>query len=242
MEDDARMDELKVADREKGAGSPSSVHPVNLNLRKLEDIQKLFQYGAVVVFLVFVGLIAFSYFQTRKITRLIAEQRGTLANQKIEIERQREEMKQNQEKIDAQKAVLDSFANAIRESPTASNTQGAQEQRQIELSIPKDVNARQVPARVYFQIGREDQRRHAAAVARQLQDNGYLVPGIENVGPKASGQTELRFCTSDEAAKQDLDQITNLLIKLSIKVKQQPISNCRNVRPRHYEVWFGDDF
>jgi hypothetical protein len=218
MEDDARMEE-----------------PVKLNLRKLENIQRLFQYGAVLVFLVFLGLITFSYFQWRKIERQIAGQRETLKQQE-------QLMKQNQEKIEAQSLVLAALAKANADAPAKTTAQQEEKQQRIELSIPKDINARLVPARVYFQIQREDQRRHASEVARQLQDNGYLVPGIENVGQKASGPTQLRFCASDEAARQDLDQITNLLLKLSIRVKQQSISKCGNIRPRHYEVWFGDDF
>ena len=213
----------------------SSELPVRLNLRRLEYIQRLLQYGAAAVFLVFLGLITFSYFQWRKIERQIAEQRETLKEQQ-------EEIKQNQEKIESQKAVLDGFANVIRESPGKTAAQEEEKKRTIELSIPQNVNARQVPPRVYFQIAREDQRRRAAQVARQLQANGYIVPGIENVGRKAYGPTELRYCSSDDTVKQDIESITNLLVKLSIKIKPQLIRNCGNVRPRHYEVWFGDDF
>jgi len=242
------MEELEKKDDERDKGPtarPSSSAPtVSLNLRRLEHIQRLLQYGAVLVFVVFLGLITFSYFQWREIERQIAAQRETLKQQTDTLKQQQQEMKQNQEKIDAQKALLDSFANVFREvDARTTGTQGQENQRTIELSIPKDVNARQVPARIYFQIAREDQRRHAAEVARQLQDGGYLVPGIENVGRKASGPTELRFCATDDTAKKDVDDITNLMAKLSIKVKPQVIrSGCGNVRPRHYEIWFGDDF
>jgi len=242
------MEELEKKDEERDKGPtvrPSSSAPtVSLNLRRLEDIQRLLQYGAVLVFVVFLGLITFSYFQWRKIERQIAAQRETLKQQTDTLKQQQQEIKQNQEKIDAQKAVLDGFSEVIRESvPMRSNTQAAGEQRTIELSIPKDVNARQVPARVYFHIAREDQRRRAGGVARQLQDGGYLVPGIEYVGQRAPGPSELRFCATDDTAKQDVDGITNLMAKLSIKLKPQVIrSGCGNVRPRHYEIWFGDDF
>jgi hypothetical protein len=210
--------------------------PFKLNLRKLEDIRRLLQYGAILVFLVFLGLITFSYFQWRKIERQIAVQRETLKQQEQDI-------KQNQEKIEAQKSVLDGFATVVRESPRP-YTQSAEQRTvdTIELSIPKDVNTRLVPARVYFHITREDQRRRAAEVAPQLQANGYLVPRIEYVGRKAFGPTQLRYCSSDDTVKRDLDNITNLFAKLSIKIKPLLIRDCGNVRPRHYEIWFGDEF
>jgi cell division protein FtsL len=226
MEADAAMEEMT---------EKKDQQPVRLNLRRLEHIQRLLQYGAVAVFLVFLGLITFSYFQWRKIEQQIAGQRETLKQQQQEI-------KQNEEKIEGQKAVLDSLSKYVRDSPAKTPAQEEEKKRIIELSIPQNANARQLPPRVYFQIAREDQRRRAAEVARQLQANGYLVPGIENVGKKANGPTELRYCSSDDTWKKDVDGITDLLVKLSVKVKPQLIRNCGNVRPRHYEVWFGDDY
>ena len=232
MEDDAAMEEMM---EKKESTAVSSSEPVRLNLRRLEHIRRLLQYGAVAVFLVFLGLITFSYFQWRKIERQIAGQRQTLKQQEQEIQ-------QNHEKIEGQRAVLDSLSKFVRESPTKTAAQEEEKKRTIELSIPQNVSARQVPPRVYFQIAREDQRRRAAEVARQLQANGYIVPGIESVGKKASGPTELRYCSSDDTVKQDIESITNLLVKLSIRIKPQLIRNCGNVRPRHYEIWFGDNF
>lgn len=226
------MDEMM---EKKESTAVTSSEPVRLNLRRLEHIRRLLQYGAVAVFLVFLGLITFSYFQWRKIERQIAGQRETLKQQEQEI-------KQNQEKIEGQKAVLGGLSDVIREAPAKTAAQEEENKRIIERSIPQNVSARQLPPRVYFQIAREDQRRRAAQVARQLQANGYIVPGIENVGRRASGPTELRYCSWEETVKQDIESITSLLVKLSIRIKPQLIRNCTNVRPRHYEIWFGDDF
>src|ERR1041384_7432267 len=101
MEADAAMKEMTEKKDEQ---------PVRLNLRTLEHIQRLLQYGAAAVFLVFLGLITFSYFQWRKIEQQIAGQRETLKQQQQEI-------MQNEEKIEGQKAVLDSLSKYVRDSP-----------------------------------------------------------------------------------------------------------------------------
>ena len=237
------MDKMidKKDELESTAASPSLVKPTRLNLRRLEQIQKLLQYGAVVVFLIFLGLIAFSYFEWQKIEEEIAGQRKTLKEQQDNINENEQTIKAQKDEIRAKTDLVAGLAEASRESYTNNAAQETEKRRIIEMSIPQDLSVGQIPPRVYFQIGREDQRKRAAAVARIFQRAGYVVPGIEIVKEKASGQIELRYCSTDDTVKQDLEDITNVLMKLSLKPTPRLV-RCGNVRPRHYQVWFGYDF
>ncbi len=103
----------------------------------------------------------------------------------------------------------------------------------------------QIPPRVYIQITREEQRARAGAVARCLQAGGYVVPGIENVARKASpqGVSDVRYYQGNEAAEGDVEGIRAMLLKdfgVSLKTVQLPAAGA--IRPRHYELWLGDDF
>ena len=241
-----------MLDQDPGRGAAVStpqLPPQKLNLRRLEQIQRLLQFGAALVLLVFLILIAVSYFQWRRIEKEIASDRQTVQKQRAAIEegsqtitRQRQEIEQNKTAIQALQTVFKGLQEVSREFTAKGPEQGEMAKQTIEQNIDPDVNVRQIPIRIYFQIAREDQRKHASQVASQLQARGYIVPGIEYVGRKASGPTQLRYCQSDDLVKQDLDGITRALASLNVKVEPLKIARCGNVRPRHYEVWFGDYF
>jgi hypothetical protein len=120
--------------------------------------------------------------------------------------------------------------------------EGARTREAVEDSLPKVNDVRQLPARIYMQIAREDQRKRAAAIARNLQAAGYIVPGIENVRDKAPPTSQLRYCDGDSFLPADLDGITKAFEGISVSVTRQRLPRCGNVRPRHYEIWLGERF
>jgi hypothetical protein len=84
-------------------------------------------------------------------------------------------------------------------------------------------------------------RRLAAALLSRLQAKGYIVPGIENVEGKAPSTSQLRYCPTDKF-EEDLADITKTLESIKISVGTQRLPACGNVRPRLYELWFGEKF
>ena len=91
---------------------------------------------------------------------------------------------------------------------------------------------------------REDQRRGARAIAAKLKENGYLVPGIENVEKKTRKQqtsSDLRYFHDDEVSQKDVDDIAGVLRGAGVAVSRTPRTDS-DVRPRQYEIWFGEDF
>ena len=87
-------------DASGGSTSPQKIsfEPNTLNLRKLQSIQKFFQYAAGLVFLLFLGLIGLSYWELRNINKEIESKRNKINNQEAEI-------KINEEKIRLKKKM-----------------------------------------------------------------------------------------------------------------------------------------
>jgi len=77
---------------------------------------------------------------------------------------------------------------------------------------------------------------------------GYIVPGIQNVGSKAGKEIELRYC-ENRGQPTDVDHIRDLLAREKIAVakarvlKVLNVPSCANVSTaRSYELWLGSDF
>lgn len=99
-----------------------------------------------------------------------------------------------------------------------------------------------LPARVYIQIPDESKRQLAKDIQKQIQDKGFVVPGIENISKK-NGQgpkiTEIRYYKDQEKA--EAQQLVNLLKNIKdLQVTDSPIQVKGNTRPRHYEIWINN--
>jgi len=232
-------------ERSSAAFHASGLSPAKLNFRKLENIQKLFQYATILVLLVFIGLIAYSYFKLQDINKKIESGNQQLLTQNDQIAK-------NQAKIDSQNNVIKSQqqTNTILQNVTQSISEKSPEQgeeikKAIEKSVAQTPKGSQVPARIYIQIAHEDQRARATKVAKLLQAKGFIVPGIENVEKKSklTDRSEIRYCNIGNSTDKDVNDIVEIVQNLSISLTKQELhQNCDKVRPRHYEIWFGHSF
>src|SRR5258705_8733387 len=240
-------------DPARGSAASPSEAPT-LNLRRLESIQRLLQYGAVLVLLVFLGLIGLSWFQLRRINNEIATAEESLRETKLEIS----QLKLEADNLRAEKSGLIEVTNALtvatRSLGGQSPEDGEKVKQAIEQSIAQTSDPDQIPARIYIQVGREDQRKRAAEVARKLQAQGYVVPGLEHkisfelnrirgieVRP-APRVSQLRYYQDNAVSQKDIHDIVTLLHAMGVELKQVLLPPLRVARARHYEIWFGDDF
>ena len=221
------------------AAEPSPItHPPKLNLRRLERIQRFLQYLTGFVLLIFIISICVSAWQLSRIRKEIRTQEQTLIDNKKLIDSQKQEIA----------GLTNGYITLVSgvQGLTLSGSESKPDQQKIkdavERSLAQTVDATQLPPRIYVQIAREEQRKRAAEVAHQLQASGYIVPGIENVRGKAPNTSELRFCPKDNSVDQDLAGITKALQAISVSVTSVRLPNCGNVRPRHYEIWFSEDW
>jgi hypothetical protein len=215
-----------------------------LNLRKLESLQRLLRYGAILVLLIFLALIALSWFQLRGINREIDSKQAELVKKQRENVEADEALKRKQEEFKKLDEKYNVLSEAVQDLSDDNEEQAKQVKAAVEKAIGRDSNKAQIPPRIYIQIAREDQRQRAAQVTRQLQARGYVVPGIENVGRRARipRVSELRYYSTG-AAQSDIDDILGFLRSLGVKLAQPvQVRQAASVRPRHYELWFGEDF
>jgi len=211
-----------------------------LDLGKLELIRRWSQYAAAAVLVVFVGLIVAAAFELHSLYVGIEKGQATLKDQEIKIADNEKKIKSQAQKIDDQGTTLKALINPKQQ---LNSDQAKQVRETVEANVEQTGGEKVIAARIYIQIGDESQRKRASEVVAELQRQGYIVPGIENVGAKAKlpRTSQLRYYQTDSIAQGDTKDITETLGRLGVNLS--PVSlNSSAVRPRHYELWFGQDF
>ena len=147
--------------------------------------------------------------------------------------------------------LMPALVDAVKDDPSSATAQAASgalaELEAANPTIRDEIKSglQTLHARVYFHVNEESQRDSANQLAKKLTaqlGEGFLVPGIEaRRGPR---KTELRFFK--QAAKDEAEEILAALKSLKINVVLQNLSSryesSTKIRPRHYELWLGDDF
>lgn len=216
--------------------------PKRLDLGKLELVQRWSQYAAGLVLVVFVVLFAVGSISLKKQIEQIRANDLKIKSQEEEIKSKEERIKSQDKEIvigkTAFKSVLDPNTKLLDAK------QADQVKQYVESNIDQGDGEKKIAARVYIQIGDEDQRARAWEVVRLLQKRGYIVPGIENVGSKARipARSQLRYYQTDSVAEADIKDIISVLRGIGVEIQTPPPITSGNVRPRHYELWFGKDF
>ena len=100
---------------------------------------------------------------------------------------------------------------------------------------------RQLPPRVYFQIFDEGQRAETSQIQADLQKEGLIVPGVENVASKAKPWrgTIVKFFNDSDAAV--ADHIRDKLVNDGFaQTVVQKVTTSARVNPGTIEVWLGN--
>lgn len=103
------------------------------------------------------------------------------------------------------------------------------------------IDTQMLPARVYLQIAKENDRPKAALAAKAIRQAGLIAPGIELV-PSSSAPpvNDLRFCEGkvDATALERLTNVVNEAVTPAPKLVKLKPSQCTKVRFNHFEVWY----
>jgi hypothetical protein len=233
--------------------------PPKLNLRRLESIQRLLQYGSVLVLFIFIILIVIFLFgllgikrefenanaNLTKINTELTNKNAEITNRQSLINRQEEIIIKNGEKINEQEVVIGKYVE--KSSPKVNK----EILENTTKSIVKEVleknpdTVKSLPDRIFIQISEPSQRIPAQKLQKQLQSQGYIVPGIDYVEGQTKSNSYLTYCKGkgDPIKAQD---ITNLISNLTgIKIPS-PNSNsakgCDKGSFGVYELWLKADF
>lgn len=226
-----------------------------LNLGRLERLQRLLQYGAMLVLLVFVVLIGLAWTGLRDLNTRKAKAAQDLADVERKLKTVNDELALKQKSLEAAQSVnsvLSNVADAYKEeNPEKAELINAALREAAETTVAEPAagqggrpaeTAAQVPPRVYIQVMNAGQLARAREVTRKLQAQGFLVPGVENMERKGHRQSgsDVRFNPADEWAAKDTEAIRAVLGEFKVRLKDVRLG--ANTRPRQYELWLGDDF
>jgi hypothetical protein len=215
--------------------------PKRLDLGKLELVRRWSQYAAAVVLVIFIALFVVGSIQLNRIYASISEGKKTLNEQSEKIRLNDLKIKSQEEKIKGQDTTIKTLLNPAQ---PLDREQRQQVLQIVETSLGQTGGEKKIAARIYVQIGDENQRKRATEVVERLQKKGYIVPGIENVGKaRLPNSSQVRYYATDTVTREDIKDIVETLgsMGIEIEVPKNPL-NSSGVRPRHYELWFGRDF
>lgn len=133
-------------------------------------------------------------------------------------------------------------SDALKASPVFSNIPTL---RTVASALPSSALTQRIEriehasrALVYIQIGSNNQRKNASEIQQVVRSNGFVAPGIENVGKsKSPKHPEIRFfLDSDESAARQVAGLVGGVVQDTVAVKQFKRLSSRIYRPT-IEVW-----
>jgi hypothetical protein len=217
---------------------------VQIEEEKLNRLQKRLKIIAFLSLAAVFVLFIFGAWKSFQISKDITERKTELENIKKnigdgqkEIEDQQKQIQENNKLIESQNKMLKIYFDTASEKTTSEVLEKTPKDIANEVLTNTPNTLKSIPPRIYLQIGKESQRPATRKLQTVLQNKGFIVPGIENVGGKATANTELRYCK--DKLQSDVDNIKNFLSEEKIPFKEVFIQGCGS---RGYEIWFGDDF
>lgn len=214
----------------------------NISETKLRKIKRLSQLAALLSLAIFLVLIIYSARRLSSINAEIKTKTDDLKTKTDDLEKAqgklttlKAESHELEERINKQKEQIKFQGEIIRESPDVKES--------VKRADASDSRSDNVLPLIYLHIVEESQRKRAKELANKLQEKGYIVPEIENVGKKPSviiaDKTVLRIF--QRRREEDVSDIFNFLKSENVDVRNPEPSNI-STRPRQYEIFFSRNF
>lgn len=112
----------------------------------------------------------------------------------------------------------------------------------VKAAQSNDTLAEKIPPRFYIHIADESQRGQAQQLAASLKKQGYLVPGIQNVGEKGVKHNQLRYFRDSEPGIPTPQEIIAFLDKANvgkwIPNRVHGYEQSTKVATGQFELWF----
>lgn len=222
-----------------------------LNLRRLERLQRLLQYGAALVLAVFVALIALAWTELRDLNKKRDEARQAWETAKGKLDAVNQELEQQQQALTAAlkaRTVLKEFADEKTQgNPEEARMLSMKLREAVESGIPAAAaqggQQSQVVPRVYIHIMRAGQKARAAQLASRLEAKGFIVPPVENMEGRGIRMSVSLVKSKPGEAEAAADTAAIRAALGDFGVSPRHNENLPNtVRTRQYELWLGDDF
>ncbi len=207
--------------------------------RKLKSIKRVSQVIATLSIVAFFALIGYSAYKLYSLNRDIADAKENLSKMNAERERLANDIKIKQQEFDE----LDKKSKAISEiNDKIANIDRKIVAQAVDEVIQSSPKTADVLPRIYIQIANAYQHFRAKQIATKLQENGFIVPGIENVGDKASSSTLVKYFHKNDEEAGEAKKIVEILRGEKIVAEAKYSDSPNKIRARRYELWLGADF
>jgi hypothetical protein len=93
--------------------------------------------------------------------------------------------------------------------------------------------------RIYIHVSGNEEKNAAESVEKLLEDQGWIVPGIQRVGGRSPNSSQLRYFRRSEKPK--AEEIHESLVNAGYDVSLNYISGYETstaIRAMHFEIWF----
>lgn len=160
-------------------------------------------------------------------SKAIAEKQGELA----QLQNQRDGLQKDIQS-------LQQFFAQVQGKLTEDNDQQALQA--IDQSFRANVKVATLLPRVYIQISDDEQRAPARRVVAALQQQGFLVPGIQKVNRPGPGRSIVRYYR--QAEENEAARIVEVLRKVGVSATAEYKSgheDSQGMRPRHFDLSLG---
>jgi uncharacterized protein YoxC len=210
--------------------------------RKLKSIKRVSQVIAALSIAAFLALLGYSVYRLYSINREIEDAKEELSKMNAQREILAKDIKDMEQKFNE---LSNKYKVVSEVNDKIANIDRKIVKQAVDEVIKAAPRTADILPRIYIQIRDESQRARAKLIASRLQQNGFIVPGIENVGEKASGNSVLKYFHKNDEEAGDAKKIAEILQgeKIAADPKYTPgFDDSSKIRPRHYELWLGSDF
>ncbi len=202
-------------------------------------MKRVSQVIAALSIVAFFALMGYSAYKLYSINQNIAKAKIDLAKMNEEIARLANDIKIKQQEFDE----LDKKSKAISEvNDKIANIDRKIVEQAVNEVIQSSPKTAYVLPRIYIQIANVSQHFRAKQLATKLQENGFIVPGIENVGDKASSSTVVKYFHKNDEEADEAKKIAEILRGEKIIAEAKYFDSPNKIGVRRYELWLGADF
>jgi len=224
---------------------------------KFNQLQKTLKTIAFSSLAIVFVLFIFVAWKGIRISEQIARDEQTIANNLSNIKQQEEQIKINANTINQQERdievakdnqklneeIIERFKS--KASPSVTKEVLKESNNLVSKVLEEKSVAVKPSARlIYIQIREKSQKESARILQKKLQEKGYDVPGIDEVGGKPSQISNLRYCKG-KGQQVDIENIKGLVLnetKIKISNREISVKGCDQSSVGIYELWLEADF
>lgn len=212
-----------------------------MSAKEIETLQKRSQKVALVILVIFVLLIGYSFVKLRTIKSEIDSAQTTRNNLLLEVKTLKDQADVLRGEVKALKKTKDELSLvAVKATNKLAEADSSSAQKFVDTTVKTSPSITQNLPIIYIQIYDRRQKTSVDAIAEKLRQQAYIIPGVES-RPNKVKATEVFYFRAEDT--QEAERIASILQASGVKdseAKLAPEQFQGTVRPRQFEIWFSE--